>query len=496
MTRALRSFTSPFTLALVLVLLGYAFYFRATLPRTGAPLGQAEVSALFATDPYYLLYAVMPAWTIYALRSVRENLAFAVVIRSRTSTRWVRTSLTDVAKQLWPQTVLLVAVWAVAGLGYPGSWQWLRLPYNPDETTYSPGIAQTGLPPAGLAAATIVVLAAAAVATYVLFAAIALATGRLAPSVVMALLLIVGAIMSHLLPHTGALQLLAAENYLSPLASQTAFGRWWAGPLIALAAAAATLLVLRLRDRRTVNVEVGPRARTALGVAVPLALVAAAAALNASSSPSVTTLTRNVFQGAGVNGGTNLIALLFAAVVFLLPSFLYAGRLESELGGHLQYVLIRSHSFTRFLAHEFVKHAAFAAAYLATLAAVLTSSWYITRTATGRTVVAAAALDQTAYQFGVNGLLQLLFYWALTTLLVLITGRAFTGVIGLAAVIVLAIAAVGPLLVYLPLFANSLSHLIYGWSGILGSSLVLALATIACLTAGITLVNRRGLAAS
>lgn len=490
----MRSFTSPYTLVLVLILLGYAFYFRATLPTTGAPLGQAEVSALFATDPYYLLYALLPAWVIYALRTIRDDLAFAVVIRSRTSGHWVRTSLVGVGRQVWPQLVLMVAVWFVAGLGYPKSWQWLRYTFNPEETIFSPAIGSTGLLPAGLAATTLIVFTAAAVASYVLLASIALVSGRLAPSVIVAVLLVVGTIMSHLLPHQGLLQLVAVENYLSPLASQTAFGSWWAAPCTVVAVAAVALLVLRLRDRRTVSLELGARARTALGVAIPAALVAAAAALNANSSDSITTVARNVFQGAGINGGTNLIALLFAAVVFLLPSFLYAGKLESELGGHLQYVLIRSHSFTRFIGREFLRHLAFGAGYLAGLAAVLTVSWYIARSAAGETFTSGPALDQSAYQFGVNGLLQLLFYWALTTLLVLITGRAFTGVIGLAAVIVLAIAAVGPLLVYLPLFANSLSHLAYGWTGLLGSSLVLILATAACVIAGITVVNRRGLA--
>lgn len=494
MREAVRSVTSPWTLLLVVVLCGYAFYYRATMPTTGVPLGQLEVSALFATDPYYLFYAVLPAWFICALRTIRDDLAVGVLGRSRTTVRWLRVSLTALGVRLWPLGVLLVLVWAIAGLGYVPSWGWLRLPLMPEESIFSPGIAPGGLSPVALIAVQLGVLVVAGSTSYILLATTAVLTGRMAPAVILAVFLVLASIGSHSLPHPGLLQFGALENYLSPLGSQIAFGSWWAASALLLPFCGALLALLRRRDRQVAESAPTGRRATVIGVAIVAVLVALSAVLSGSSSRSMSAATREVFQGAGVDGGGNLLSLMFAAAVFLLPSFLYALRLEDEFGGNLLYVLIRSHSFGRFLLTELIRHAAFIVVYLLGVGTLFTSAWFLARTASSSPADGSSDLAMTSYQFLVNGLLQLLFYWALTLLLVTASGRARSAVIGLAATIVVAVIGIRPIAAWAPVFANSLSHLTFGWAGLVQASCILIGATALCVGLSVVLVNRRGVA--
>lgn len=96
------------------------------------------------------------------------------------------------------------------------------------------------------------------------------------------------------------------------------------------------------------------------------------------------------------------------------------------------------------------------------------------------------------YIFFINGILQLLFYAALSILLIWVTGRSTAALIGLGAIVVVGFfpLALTPIL---PIYVNSLSYATGGWAAALTGTSILLVSTAIVLIALALRTRTRGL---
>jgi hypothetical protein len=482
---------SPWLLLYVALLIGYMLLFRLTLPGGGATYGSGEVVALFATDPYHLLYIAAPTWLIVAIVKVRREVDPQILLRSGSRVRWAAHVLRTGSPALAVGLLALLIVWCLAGSGLTASFDWNATDRPPTELGLPQAALETGLAPIGLVAAQLGALVVAGSTVLLVFAFAATVLSRWsAAGPLAAIVMFLAPIVGHVLGFGSGPQAL-----LSPLASQYALGAWPVGGLVAAAAAVIILAGLAVADRRTTAVRPGWRTGFALYALVSITLLVGSLGLLSPQDLPLASYIAILLQGA-VPGGSAIAFFLLATLVYLGPAALFAGRLEDRLHGVVLYELVRLGTVSRFLARHLRASLLRSAAIVTTLAAAVTLLWAAGQLGGTPQAIDAPAvgLEVVAFQLLVTGTLQLVFLETLTLTVMWITGRSTSGLLTLAVVVVLGYLPFTAIPL-LPVYANSLSYALLGWPAVASGAVTLVISIL--ITLGVVSVHtrRRGITA-
>lgn len=496
LARTGRILFSPGMAVLAALLVGYMLLYRFTLPYQGAEFGAVEVVGLFASDPYYLLYVVAPAWLLAVVLSIRREAEPQVVIRDGSRRRWLtRVLLRSTTPRLAAAAIVVVPVWAFAGIGFLPTTDWVMFREHSNSTFFSAALGPTGLSPFGLIGSQALTFVTAAIAGAATIATVYVLTGSTGIAAMVAVVMFVAPIVGHVLAFlpVGPLALFSLENYVSPLAAQTSFGAWWAGAVVCVVWTIALVALVAAADRQQASVK--PTMRFGyVGYAITAGLlIVGVVATSPQAHHDLLHSLRFTFQGAAP-GGSALLPYLVATAVFLAPAYLASAAFEYRLGGLIFYELIRHGTYRRTITRQLFQSLFVAVIVLVGAALVATVTWAAVTSRAGKPVSDQLTLDPgvAGYIFFVNGILQLLFYVALSILLIWISGRSTTALIGLGVIVVVGFFPFAPWPL-LPVYLNSLNYVTTGWAGALTGTAILLTAITATLATLALYARRRGL---
>lgn len=490
--RAARSLVTPWMVGFAALVAGYTLFFRLTLPDQGRTFGAAEMLGLIASNPYYLLYVVVPVWLLIAVFSVRAEADFHVLIRDRSRSRWLRRFLLDTSTRLVPGLLVLTTTWVLGAIGLAPTSTWVMFQEQPNATYFSAALGPSGLSPLGLAGAQVLSLASAGIAGAATLATVYALTLRAGLVAVVAVILFMGPLIGHVLAFnpSGPLAVTSLENYVSPLSSQTSFGAWWIGSAFCAIWVAVLALLLHVRDSQRATIQATPDLAYAASAAFGAALLFAGVLMFPQARTELPGAMLFLFQGA-TPGGSSLVLYLITTILFLAPAFLFAAEFEARLDGLVHYELVRRGSFRRFIASQLLRNTGRNALALVGAACSAVVAWAVAPASRGKSILSADHWVL-VYQYSVNGMLQLTFYALLVLLVIWITGRAHSALLALGAVFVVGFFPLASVPV-LPAYVNSLSYAVGGWHPVLTGTAVLVVSIVVTLATIFIYTRRRGL---
>ncbi len=490
--RSAASLLSPWMAGLAALVVGYMLFFRMTLPDQGRTFGAAEMLGLIASNPYYLLYVVVPAWLLIAVFSVRAEAEFHILIRDGSRRQWLRRFLLDNTTRLIPGLLVLSAVWVAGSVGLAPTTDWVMFLEHPDSTYFSAALGPSGLSPFGLAGAQLLALASSGTAGAATIATVFALTLRAGLVAVVAVILFTAPIIGHALAFNpaGPLGIISLENYVSPLSSQTSFGAWWVGSAICVTWVGLLASLLHLRDSRRATVQATPALGYVVYATFSGTLISAVMLMFPQARTELPDAMLFLFQGA-TPGGSSLMLYLITTILFLAPAFLFAAEFEARLGGLVHYELVRLGSFRRFIVGQLLRNLGRNALVLGCAATFAVLAWRVVP-ASPRQSTLSVDPWVLVYQYGVNGMLQLTFYASLVLLVIWITGRANSALIALGTVFVVGFFPLASVPI-LPAYASSLSYAVGGWSPVLVGTAILVVSIVVMLAAMSIYARRRGL---
>ena len=415
----------------VLAVLGVCLLWGASLrdgARTaseafGSPLPSApEAFLAYAGDPYLILYFLLPVYLFTVTSGIVHDGDYPTIIRAGTTARWL---LLGVRSGVAP-TAALVAAWAAAGtvstLGLTAGASSITAPVTAAGAASSQvleALRPTGAPTLLLALVQVLLLGAALLVLRAALSLVYRLTRSLGALAVAGALVWLASVLSFVLAYTvgaGPIDVLTLHHAVQLVP-------WWAAPVLPAAVLAACLAVAVVVDRGTGPLRAAGevlRRPTVVYALVCAAAVAAVAPVVAASATSPWDLFLATAWGSSPDGVSPTTFSLFT-VVFVGFAYIVSLRLDEELGDRLPYLMIRHRSMTGWLLRLFASFAVQAAGLLAglfVLTAVLGHLLVPSGAATGGADAPVRMSGAALYQFGVNGLLQLLAYAAVLFVLV------------------------------------------------------------------------------
>ena len=461
MTRALGKLTSPTALFLAAITVGYGFYNRSFLLSTGTgTLGQAQLILSDATNPKFVVFAVLTLWLLYVLAQTRLLMDYPVLIRAGSYRALVVASCANSLRSFATMGSLVVLCWIVTSLGLPFDGSLSASDGKPISV-----LTDNGIPWVVALILQLLLLTIFFTVLNLLFVTLRLTIAKVAVEVAVAGGIWVWSIISTagFVPLSSPLNAGYSLNIdlfaSSPITGVSAFS-------LVFAVVAGCVIAIFVRDQTRMFSAFWKSGWLTYSALVGVVMIVSALTFHGSDSPF------SLLDVALAGSGGTVLQYLSSALIMLGYVFVIQFRANQQQDFHLLEI-IRHGSFAAWACHVFLLETRRATIFLLSLFAAGVLIFFMTG---GRSLSAlSSGTGLWLFQFFINGLLQILFYVALIFAANWSTGAPIAGLVTIAALVMIGAVQTTPHL-WIPVQLSGTALARSGWPSVANISITLVIA--------------------